>query len=164
MASIGDIAGITALGITLLWWFGITPQRIATWTKQHKIWGKINIVIPIGGAAFGIFDAAYHFIADPYGLGSDRWSYGGVWIMYSLSMLTFIAERYIKRNTTGYKLLIIGRNLFLLTACVLISIVSIGLNMPTKVLLIGLGIWAGVTLVLLATTILLRRHRRRKTN
>jgi drug/metabolite transporter superfamily protein YnfA len=154
MANIGDITGPIALVITLLWWFGVTPQRITKWTKEHQVWSKIIFVIPILAVAFGIFDAAYHFVVDPYGLGQNRWSYGGAWILMSFIFATFIAERYIKRDGIGYNLLLIGRLLFIPTACILFTI---GLNISIKDTLIWFGIFAGVALVVFGTIFLLAR-------
>jgi len=157
MANIGDITGPLALLITLLWWFGITPQKVVRWTKEHKVADKIIFIITILFIAFGISNAALNFIADPSSLVTNRWIFGGFWISFSLIYATFVAERYVSRDGTEYKLLNFSRILAAFSAIVLLTI---GLSIPAKAVLIVLSVSALVVLV--GSILLLRRLLRKE--
>ena len=163
MMNIGDITGTIALIITLVWWFGITPRNIAKWAKEHKVRNRTVFTIYILFISFGIFDGIYHFVADPYGLGHNRWYYGGFWLLYSFLGLTFLVDSYqklyIKWSRIQYTLLNIGRFVLVYAGNILFTI---GLSLSMTRALIWLAIVVGVMLALMVVILITRRWRRER--
>jgi len=165
MASIGDIIGPIALVITLLWWFGVTPQRIANWTKGHKVWSKIwNVILPTLFAGFALYFGIFDFVAGPIVTGGNKWMFGGFWILVSLYYITRTEERHIRRLVTiltkGISLEIIG-TIFLVVS---MPLLFIGINLPLRSALLIFAYAVGGTAIIMVTIILIVRRFKRKTS
>jgi len=152
---IGNITGPIALAITLLWWFGITPKRIAKWAKDRKVRNYATLTLQILLVAWSIFEAVVNFAAASKDLGQNSWAYGGAWIAFSIVFTTLIAERYVKKGTVG-KLLIIGKILFTVAAGTLIGIT---LEVSAKDAIFFVAIPLGATLIVFGTIFLITKLR-----
>ncbi|MFQ5825972.1 MAG: hypothetical protein ACE5IA_01315 [Dehalococcoidia bacterium] len=160
MGSIADIAGLIALFITLLMWFGVTPKTLAVWTRKHKVVHRLLAdILPILLIVFAVFDGAYHIWADPYNLGQNRWFYASFWIVWSFVLVTYVIDRYIRDSYSRSILLFIIRVLLIAMAWVLFVI---GLSLPMQQVLIMVGVFAGTMATGTIVALLMPKSRSKK--
>lgn len=164
MVDIGDITGSIALFITLLWWFGLTPKKVAHWFQRHKLLSRIfNEILPTLFVGLALYLGIDRFIGEPIATGGNKWMFGGFWILLSFYFITRTEERHIRHFVTtltrGISLEILGTIFIVVSMPLLI----IGLNLPLKSVLLMFVYAVGGTAIIMVTLILIVRRFKGKT-
>lgn len=164
MVDIGDITGPIALFITLLWWFGLTPKKVAYWVKQHQLLSNIgNVILPTLFAAVALYFAIFRFVAGPITVGGNKWILGGFWILVSLYFITRTEQRHIRRFVTFLTKGILPEILGSIFLVVSMPLLFMGLNLPLKLVLVTIACAFGGTVIIVGTIVLIVRRLKRKT-
>ena len=159
VADIGDITGPIALVITLIWWFGLTPKRIAHLVREHKLLYKTwNVILPTSFIGLALYFGIFHFVTGPLVVDGNKWAFGGFWILISLYFTVRTEERHIRYFITlitrGMSLEILGTVLMTMT----LPLLYFGLNMPLKLALITLAYAIGVTAIIVMVIFFIARR------